>query len=1122
MLSNRKWLYVGRKVGQVVLILALLLPNISYAAPFPSAPPTVHAAQRFAPPASAAAVPADLPNEGFESDALPDGWSVSAPADANGGWVFDNPLGQTNGTGGANKFAVVYQAKTAAQKLDVELRTPTLDLTNATQVTLKFSYAFYSYSNDLTVDVSTDDGATWANVWSLNGNAPVRPQALALSSKLAGKANVKVRFRYKPSYLNSSKDLFVQLDDVAVEAFGTPSTPTNFTATASSEQNFVNLAWGFAGTGSTTGFKVERSPDGNDPWTQIGQTASSELTLRDFNVECGKTYSYRVRAYNPAKASANSSTATATVRACDLPLIEVNQAVGQANGRFVAGKDTAIIVYLKDPVKVDDTKQTVEVKRDGEVVATLKPAAAPDATDTLIFLCESRGDCGDWAAGKYNFTATIDTQTATLSDVDFVTRAPIRLLAVKLIANYGGQIKQINNNDWKQPSELFKKILPVSADDFIWDVREQPLNVSQYNLLESGFNNPQANRGEFAIFGELRKLQPAKCQENNNCYAAIIGFVPNSWGAAAGKYFAGAIITAPGAEVHELGHALGLGDEYPGGNFNCEVNPPPASYKDSAQKNCPNSTTLPYTYKTAGGGTYSTGVLIQRAAHAFDIGKGSFVNTEESRWVAEGAGQTFVGPAQNIMTNSGPRWIHPDTWKYFFDKGKPDPAPAVQAAAKNAVTPQQVVDLSGVILSTGEAFLYPGYAYTTTMPSEPISSTYGLAGLDENDQPIFNQGIAVDFGSDDATDSSGASTGLFETTVPLYPNVVAFGLYSGDTLMKKFPIQVGNIITLALTIPTLSNTLAGEQTVEWTGSNSANVPLYYTLEYLNAQGDQNPLVLADAIKDTQLLVNFDQLPGSAFDGQSYLRLIASDGVNTQVVTSPAFQVAGAKPTAYIEDPTAQTDVTPLSEDVPEPITSTVRSANRFGLLDDNPYVYLAGEAVVLRGGATDPQDGLIDGDTSLTWSMTTVSAAASPTAKAVNVGTGAQVVIEDLAVGTHVVTLRATNSLGLTSEFTIPVQILSTQTLNVAKAGGGSGTVTSDPVGVDCGEDCVFTWATGAMVTLTAEAATGSVFTGWSGGCTGTSTTCEVTLDAAKTVTANFDLVQTNSSATIYLPVVQK
>ncbi|MDG4556292.1 MAG: hypothetical protein P9F19_02675 [Candidatus Contendobacter sp.] len=76
--------------------------------------------------------------------------------------------------------------------------------------------------------------------------------------------------------------------------------------------------------------------------------------------------------------------------------------------------------------------------------------------------------------------------------------------------------------------------------------------------------------------------------------------------------------------------------------------------------------------------------------------------------------------------------------------------------------------------------------------------------------------------------------------------------------------------------------------------------------------------------------------------------------------------------------------------------------------------------------------------------------------------------------------------------------------LTVLKAGAGTGTVTSAPTGIDCGVDCDESYPAGAVVTLTATAAPGSAFAGWSGACTGTAATCTVTMDAAQTVTATF------------------
>jgi endoglucanase len=76
-------------------------------------------------------------------------------------------------------------------------------------------------------------------------------------------------------------------------------------------------------------------------------------------------------------------------------------------------------------------------------------------------------------------------------------------------------------------------------------------------------------------------------------------------------------------------------------------------------------------------------------------------------------------------------------------------------------------------------------------------------------------------------------------------------------------------------------------------------------------------------------------------------------------------------------------------------------------------------------------------------------------------------------------------------------------TLTVTKAGGGGGTVTSAPPGIDCGSDCTHEYASGTIVTLTATPDPGSAFAGWSG-CVSATNACSLTIDQARTVTANF------------------
>ena len=77
----------------------------------------------------------------------------------------------------------------------------------------------------------------------------------------------------------------------------------------------------------------------------------------------------------------------------------------------------------------------------------------------------------------------------------------------------------------------------------------------------------------------------------------------------------------------------------------------------------------------------------------------------------------------------------------------------------------------------------------------------------------------------------------------------------------------------------------------------------------------------------------------------------------------------------------------------------------------------------------------------------------------------------------------------------------STFSLNVGRI--GSGTVTSNPAGINCGSTCSASFDSGTNVTLSATPSSGWNFSGWSGACTGTGT-CSLAMSAAREVIATF------------------
>jgi YVTN family beta-propeller protein len=84
---------------------------------------------------------------------------------------------------------------------------------------------------------------------------------------------------------------------------------------------------------------------------------------------------------------------------------------------------------------------------------------------------------------------------------------------------------------------------------------------------------------------------------------------------------------------------------------------------------------------------------------------------------------------------------------------------------------------------------------------------------------------------------------------------------------------------------------------------------------------------------------------------------------------------------------------------------------------------------------------------------------------------------------------------------------LNQRNLTVIKSGTGTGSVVSDPAGMDCDIVCAaktVPFIEGTEIALTAQGSSGSAFAYWSGACSGTLPTCNIILSVDMSVTAHF------------------
>jgi hypothetical protein len=136
-----------------------------------------------------------------------------------------------------------------------------------------------------------------------------------------------------------------------------------------------------------------------------------------------------------------------------------------------------------------------------------------------------------------------------------------------------------------------------------------------------------------------------------------------------------------------------------------------------------------------------------------------------------------------------------------------------------------------------------------------------------------------------------------------------------------------------------------------------------------------------------------------------------------------------------------------------------------------------------------------------TFNPTTITAASGTVQLTIAVSQTAPV-----ATDTLIIEVRGDTTASKFESATIGADLLvGLPQISVSRTGTGTGTVTSTPAGINCGSTCGAPFAYGTAVTLTAAPAQGSAFAGWSGGCSGTTTTCAATSGPTATVFATFN-----------------
>ena len=157
-------------------------------------------------------------SEDFDSsnDFPPPGWTVEDNIGEGHVWQLNDPEGRANTTGGSGNFADInsdFYGPNNTQ--DTSLVSPTADLSGASAPFLTFhnnyiASPFFPQIGD--VDVSTDGGSTWTNVWHHTGDSVPGPDLETVQlPQAANQANVTVRYHFTSTF-----GFWWMVDDITV------------------------------------------------------------------------------------------------------------------------------------------------------------------------------------------------------------------------------------------------------------------------------------------------------------------------------------------------------------------------------------------------------------------------------------------------------------------------------------------------------------------------------------------------------------------------------------------------------------------------------------------------------------------------------------------------------------------------------------------------------------------------------------------------------------------------------------------------------------------------------------------------------------------------------------------
>lgn len=328
----------------------------------------------------------------------------------------------------------------------------------------------------------------------------------------------------------------------------------------------------------------------------------------------------------------------------------------------------------------------------------------------------------------------------------------------------------------------------------------------------------------------------------------------------------------------------------------------------------------------------------------------------------------------DVMSYCNNQWLSDYTYTAIYNFMIANPSMAVKPSVNEEAQVGDWLAVSGVIDSAENQAGFGLVQRLENVINTPIITpgAYRLRLLDISNNQLSSHDFSSDMLGEDPVES-------FEMVVPFVPGTRAIEVSAVRTgaVLASYQISANPPVVSNVALQGAPDPVSGEVTLNWTASDPDMDPLFFDIFY-SADGGENFQPVKAGVADQSTLINTSDLGGS---GKGVFRVFASDGVHTAYADSAPFTMANKPPQPVIMNPA-------------------------------EGHAVNYGQLVNFSGLALDALDGNVAAS-GLEWRN----------AQNEVLGTGPLFSSDTLPVGTNVITLRATNSQGLTASATVTVNV---------------------------------------------------------------------------------------------------